>query len=55
MDNHFEMGLETLRQKLLTMASRTEIMALLPEDRDDDLAYAPMRAAMGAMDTDERE
>jgi hypothetical protein len=37
------------------MASRTEIMALLPEDRDDDLAYAPMRAAMGAMDTDERE
>jgi phosphate transport system protein len=24
MDNHFEMGLNTLRQKLLTMASRTE-------------------------------
>ena len=38
------------------MASRTEIMALLPEDRDDDMAYEPIRSAMGAMDADdERE
>ncbi len=47
MENHFEMGLDELRQKLLTMASHAEtavnqaVQALM--QRDHDLAFRVKR------------
>ena len=54
MENHFEAGLDTLKQKLLTMASHAEsavtraIKALV--DRDDELARRVMAGDPGDVD-----